>query len=261
MIHRLIVFAWVLDVFCASCDAQPVLDPPAPSQLAFSAAELDAYAERTFGDRLAVERDNGRLGCHEHCSRLSDIFQRLARAAGSVADAEPLHWQLAVGSNPRETAWALAGGRVYISEPFIDDYSLGDDELAFVLAHEMGHVLLQHENEALTVAAAFVPRAVSGSVDSMYAALDFDVGLSLKLRPELQAEEFEADRAGLLLAGAAGFDPNEMLKFLRKLADRSGDDRGLLAAHPSASERWHRALAVRYSAQVLRARSGSAATH
>jgi predicted Zn-dependent protease len=93
----------------------------------------------------------------------------------------------------------------------------------------------------------------------MYEALNFDFGLTLKLQPELQAEEFEADRAGMLLAGAAGFDPDEMLGFFRKLTDQFDDTGSVINTHPAAKERWRRALAVRYSAQVLRARSHAVA--
>jgi len=231
------------------------LEAPSPDQLTFSADEVDAHANQTFGNRIAIEAKNGELGCTKYCARLSDVFSRLKSAAPSVIDAKPVRWRLVVGSNPRETAWALAGGRLYISESFIDEYTLSDAELAFVLAHEMSHVLLQHENEELTVAAAFVPRAVSQSVDSMYEALDFDLGLTLKLQPELYGQEFEADRAGMLLAGAAGFKPQEMLEFFRKLSARDDADSSVIRTHPAAKERWRRALAVTYSAEVLRARN------
>jgi len=259
MVRNLLALALTFEALCTDCRAQPVLESPAPAQLAFAAAELDVYAEHTYRERIAVEENGGRMGCARHCERLTRIFAQLVRAAATVIDGPPLQWQLAVGSNPRETAWALAGGRLYISESFIDEFKLSDAELAFVLAHEMSHALLQHENEALTVAAALVPRAVSRTVDSMVGELDFDLGLSLKLGPEWLAEEFEADRAGLLLAGAAGFDPDQMLEFFRKLSGHDAQSTSLIRTHPAASERLQRALAVKSSAQVLRARSQAAA--
>lgn len=242
------------EVLCAECRAQLPLEAPSPRQLRFSAAELDTYAEMTFRKRLAVESKNGTLGCAQHCARLSSLFQRLTRAVPAVIDSSGVRWQLAIGSSSDEEAWALAGGRIYISERFVDDYDLNDAELAFVLAHEMGHVLLQHENEALTVAAAFVPLAVSESVDAIYAAIGSDIGLVLMLGPELQAQEFEADRAGLLLGGAAGFNPDAMCEFFRKLLIKEGRRESVTRTHPDVLERWRRVLAVRYSAEVLRER-------
>lgn len=248
-------FTLAVQALCAACWAQAVLEAPAPGQLSFRAADMDAYADRTFRDRIAHEVENGTIGCGKHCQRISETFARLAGAAGRIMEGEPLSWQLAVASNPREAAWSLAGGRVYISESFVDEYELSDAEIAFVLAHEMSHALLQHENQALSVAAAFLPRAAARRVDAVYEALDVDLGLVFKLQPEFQAEEFEADRAALLLGGAAGFDPDAMLEFLRKAADRSADVTTLIGTHPQSLERLRRALPVRYSAQVLRARS------
>ena len=248
----LLLSALLLGGFPFCTDASSVLQSPAPSQLAFSATELDAHSEQTWRTRLSEEARAKSLGCRRYCERIARIFARLATAASRIADAPSIHWQLAIGTSAREGAWALSGGRVYVSEALIDKYELTDDELAFVLGHEMGHALLQHENEALTVAAAFVPRAVSQSVSSMYAELDFDLGLVLKLQPELQAEEFEADHAGMLLGGAAGFDPDGMLHFLEALALDSNSTSPLISTHPQAAERYQRAIAVRYSAQVLR---------
>jgi predicted Zn-dependent protease len=165
-----------------------------------------------------------------------------------------MHWQLAIGTDPREDAWSLSGGRVYISEAFIEDNALGDAGIAFVLGHEMGHALLQHENEALTVAMALIPRGFSRSVENVYAELDFNLGLALKLQPELQAEEFEADRAGMLIGGAAGFDPDGLLSYLERLARESTGERPMLGTHPQAAERLVRARQFRGSAQVLRER-------
>lgn len=249
---------WQVAAICAlgvNCFAQPVLEHPAPGQVAFRPADLDAHADRTFQERIANDRQKGWTGCKRHCARLSRLVARLAEAARLLADAPPVSWQLAVSTNPSETAWSLAGGRMYISEAFIDDFRMTDTELAFVLGHEMSHSLLQHENESLTVAAEFAPRGESRTVDSMYEALGVDIGLVFDLQPEIRAEEFEADRAAMLLAGAAGFDPEMALGFLRKLAGRSSERNTLLDTHPEASERLRRAQAVRYSAEVLRARA------
>jgi predicted Zn-dependent protease len=232
--------------------AELVLQSPEPARLAFSAHELDVYAQRTWRDRLAHEATAGYLGCRRHCERISAVFARLTRAASRVAGVPALRWQLAIGTNPKEAAWALAGGRMYVSEAFIDEYSMNDDELAFVIGHEMAHALLQHENEALTVAAAFVPRAVAQSVQNLYDAMGADLGLMLKLQPELQAEEFEADRAGMLLAGTAGFDPEGALQFLSALARKDDHAQAIVTTHPQSSERYARAYAVKPSAQVLR---------
>ncbi len=90
---------------------------------------------------------------------------------------------------------ALMGNRIAVAKEFVDDSN--DDELGFVLAHEMGHVALGH-------------------LPQRYAALIADAGENVTRRTQLtrfakrewplyRREEFEADRFGLLLAAKAGF--------------------------------------------------------
>lgn len=232
--------------------ADLVLRAPEAGSLAFEATELDAHAEAAWRSRLEQDAAAGYSGCLHACERAADIFRRLVAASSRVPAPPGLRWQLAVSTNPAEGAWALAGGRVYISEALIDRYAMDDDQLAFVLAHEMSHALLQHENEALSAAAAFVPRAVAQSAQNLYDEMNADLGLLLKLEPELQAEEFEADRDGMLLAGAAGFDPAGALRFLDALGREEPRGGAIIQSHPPAAERLQRAAAVLRSAQVLR---------
>jgi len=238
---------WLLVLQCASAQdevAQRLRVPPG-SHLTFPAEALDRHAERTWLRRIAEEGNAGLLGCKRYCDRIAGVFERLEAAVARLVPPPRPAWQLAIGTNPREEAWSLSGGRLYVSEAFIDAYELTDAELALVLGHEMGHVLLQHENETLTIAAAFVPRGVSASVDSMYAALDFDLGLSLKLEPAWRAEELAADDAGMVIGAAAGFEPDAMLAFFEKLARADDEGGSVVSDHPSSAERLRRARSLR----------------
>jgi len=257
-LSRLIFF-----LLCAACAlraaAESPLDTPLPSQLAFPQQEINAHALQIWTEKLRQESERGLLGCRRHCEQIERVFSKLRSAADTVAETREMQWQLAVGTNPREDAWALAGGFVYISETFIDDFEMSDATLAFVLAHEMGHALLKHENQTLTVAAALLPRGVTRSVEDMYAQFDFDLGLVLKLQPEFQAEEFEADRAGMMIGCVAGYDGKEMLGFLERLAAQADSGaNGVLKTHPDAVERLARARAVEPSARRVRARIAGA---
>jgi len=251
---RWIAAALVLPMLAARAGDLAIIETPSPSQLAFPPAEVDAHSESTWQRKIEAERAAGTLGCRTQCERIEAILDRLIAAAARIADGPPMHWQLAVGRNPNDEAWALPGGRLYVSEAFVESEGLDDDELAFVLGHEMGHALLQHENAALTVASTLVPRGLRRSVANLYAELDFNLGLALRLQPEWQAAELEADRVGMLLGGAAGFDPDGMLRYLGREAARGDVQMPVIATHPQAQLRYARAQAYRSSAQVLRER-------
>jgi predicted Zn-dependent protease len=230
----------------AVTQASPWLEGPPASELAFPQTEIDAIAAQHWRARLQRDADAGLLGCRRHCARIGAVFERVVRAADDLLPALDRRWQLGVSVNPREEAWALPGGHVYISEAFIDAFEMDDAQLAFVLAHELGHVLLDHENQALTIAHALLPHGVTRTVSDMYAHFDYDLGLALKLTPELQTEEFEADRAAMLIGAIAGYPPAALLGFLQQLAERDGRPASaadVLGAggHPAPAQRLERA--------------------
>jgi predicted Zn-dependent protease len=248
--HWLMVVVLLVGSGVLPAAAQSLPDAPLPSQLAFDRDEVNAHARQTWDDKLRQEAAAGQLGCRHHCERIQRLFAQLADAAARVGGEHRMRWELAVGTNPREDAWALSGGLIYVSEAFIDAFAMDDAQLAFVLAHEMGHALLEHDNQALTLAQALLPHGVTRSVENLFAQVDYDLGLALNLQPELQAEEFEADRAGLMIACVAGHDGAAQLGFLEQLAADANDGRGsLLRTHPDAVERLARARAFLPSAQ------------
>jgi predicted Zn-dependent protease len=130
-------------------------------------------------------------------------------------------------------AYALPGGFVFITEPLLDLCAQDRDELAFLLGHEMGHVLRGHAKSQLT-ASTFL-HAVTARLS----------GAGLMLRQLLNKGysrelELEADREGARLAAAAGFDPCAGARALRRLARVSGGNAGLMeyfSSHPPIAER------------------------
>ena len=163
--------------------------------------------------------------------------QELVAAVGSkLADAvkdrrHEFHFSLVCAG--LSNAYALPGGFVFITEPLLDLCAQDRDELAFLLGHEMGHVLRGHARSQLT--ARTLLQAVTARLS----------GAGLMLRQLLNQGysrelELEADREGARLAAAAGFDPRAAARALRRLARASGDNAGLaeyFSSHPPMAER------------------------
>ena len=82
------------------------------------------------------------------------------------------------------------------------------ETLAFVLAHEMIHSILEDERQALTYAQLLLPRQIVRSVTDMYVEIELNASLLMAMEPVMQQGEYEADELGMLLASAAGFDPD-----------------------------------------------------
>ena len=133
----------------------------------------------------------------------------------------------------------MPNGRLAISEAFVDRHLQTDETLAFVLAHEMFHSILEHERQALTFAQLMLPRQIVRSVRDMYVEIDFNLSLLMAMEPVMQQGEYEADELGLLLASAAGFDPDRQIAFIEAQCRADAGRQPLVATHPPACERLH----------------------
>ena len=155
-----------------------------------------------------------------------------SRLADAVKDhSRKFHFSL-VRANV-SNAYALPGGFVFITEPLVDLCAQDPDELAFLLGHEMGHVIRGHARSQLT-ARTFL-NAVTARLS----------GAGLMLRQLLNQGysrdlELEADGEGARLAAAAGFDPRAAARALERLARGASGDAGLaeyFSSHPPLAER------------------------
>jgi Zn-dependent protease with chaperone function len=183
----------------------------------------------------------GQLGCSRYCERLQRLFARLVAVARVQTErSRTLPWSLTVVRLPDVAAMAMPDGQVVVSEAFVDDAIESDEALAFVLAHEMAHSILEHERQALTFARLLLPQRVQRSVRDMYVEMDFNLGLVKAMEPVMQQGEFEADELGLLLASVAGYAPERQLAFIEREVAQVARDPGptpLISTHPSAVAR------------------------
>jgi predicted Zn-dependent protease len=200
-------------------------------------AELRDKSAELLTQREAEARKANAFGCERFCAMLDETFARVLRVATYQVPGGAEHdWQLVVTRMRGDAAWALADGHLFISEDFISRNHLDADEVAFVLAHEIAHVVLGHEADMVDIVRRIVPFGVTASVSDIYATLDFDMGLLLRIAPLMSDMELEADRTGLMFAALAGIDPDRAIGFLRQLA--AGPPRESVAAtHPEDGQR------------------------
>lgn len=125
-------------------------------------------------------------------ARTQKIIDRLGNALARGP------WRVEVFSYPK-LDWpvmALMGNRILISREFVA--ASDDAELGFILAHEMGHVVLGHMTQRF---AALI--ADSGGTATTWKAAAHFAGRERSL---YQQEEYEADKFGFALEAKAGFD-------------------------------------------------------
>jgi len=192
-------------------------------------------------ESLRAERDYGRECAREFARQFSgdasSADQQLVSAVGArlahAVNDPRREFCFQVAPSPTWNAYALPGGFVFITPPLLDLCGHDRDETAFLLAHEMGHVLRGHAKDQMT--AATLLHAVTARLPGAGQMLRQMVGKGYSRELEL-----EADREAVRLAAAAGFDPRAALRALRRLAPVSPGNSGLaeyLSTHPPWSER------------------------
>ncbi|HEY4067866.1 MAG TPA: M48 family metalloprotease [Burkholderiaceae bacterium] len=201
--------------------------------LAWSSAEVSDAGDGALRTVLDKAGRRDALGCRALCGRIERVWLQLLAV---LPPAQSSGLQLHVVRLDDEDAFAVPSGDVLLSENFIQARELDNAQLAFVLAHELSHVLLQHERQTLTAALSLLPRAVPRSVQDVYVELEFNHRLLKALEPVYQQAEFEADETGLQLAALAGFSPDAQLEFL--VGQAHEPDRELIVrTHGSAAAR------------------------
>ncbi|MFA7677753.1 MAG: M48 family metalloprotease [Candidatus Omnitrophota bacterium] len=114
-------------------------------------------------------------------------------------------------------AFCIPGGYVYIFKGLLD--MVNDDELAFVLAHETGHIVSRHHIKQLQAAMGY--NLIMAASAGAKADPEFTSGLSFALAQMLTAysreDEFNADELAIKYCELAGFDPQAGLEVLEKL--------------------------------------------
>jgi Zn-dependent protease with chaperone function len=139
-------------------------------------------------------------------------------------------------------ALALPGGPVFVSWPLLEMCQWQRDEIAFVLGHEMAHIVRRHTFNRIVkdAAIALLLRQFSGRQAA--SAWLSKAGRQLLSRAYSRDDELEADVFAVALVGTAGGDALAGGRLLAKLAQgTSGQSFGIageyLVTHPSLIER------------------------
>jgi len=161
--------------------------------------------------------------------------------AGNVKE-KKLPFIVRVTAEREPNALALPGGPVFVSWALLEICQGQRDEIAFVLGHEMAHIVRQHTLNRIVKDAALslLLRQASG----MHAASAWlsKAGRQMLGRAFSREDELEADVFAVALVGTAGGDALAGERLLEKLAQvTSGQNVGIagdyLATHPPLIER------------------------
>lgn len=143
-------------------------------------------------------------------------------------------------------AFAAPGGRVVLFRGLIDRAE-SPEEVAGVLAHEIGHVVTRDPTVGVlrTAGTAGILGLMVGDVLGAGVLVGVtELMLNADYRREVEAR---ADRTAYAILADAGLPTDPFAGFFRRLADRHGDTRGVLryfSSHPALEDRARAAAAA-----------------
>lgn len=170
--------------------------------------------------------------------RLDKIGQKVAIAS----DRNELDYHFFIIENEDLNAFALPGGFIYVHSAVLNNAN--DNEIACVLAHEIGHVAARHSVKRLQVALGY--QIVLGLALRNASSLDLNRALNVVFNVVSlgfsRNDERLADRLAVKYSYKAGYKPEAMISFFNKLkaqAQQKGQGYNLvfLSSHPPIDER------------------------
>ena len=204
-----------------------------------SQPELDQMGVQEFAKLKAQkpQTQNPRERAYVSCV-VGDLVQQLP------PQWQRYNWETAVFVDPEPNAFALPGAKVGVNTG-IFKVARDQDELATVIAHEIGHVISNHHNERITrtqtaqggLMVAQVLAAMAGINPDAVGQLGGTAAQLVLLRFSRE-QESEADVVGQQLMARAGFDPRKAVNLWQNMiAAGSARPPQWLSTHPDPQAR------------------------
>lgn len=197
-----------------------------------SEVALGRNMDRDIQKRLKILRDP------QMQYRLNNIGSKVV----TFSDRGDLNYYFSIVKDKDLNAFAIPGGFVYVNSGLMDIST--DDELACVLAHEIGHIAARHSVKKLQANLGYqiIMGIVLGAGGGRSMTRAINIVFNLVSLGYSRQDESLADRLAVKYAIKAGFNPYAMLTFFEKLkkeAERKGPNFKLvfLSSHPPIEER------------------------
>ncbi|MBE9214650.1 M48 family metalloprotease [Plectonema cf. radiosum LEGE 06105] len=168
-------------------------------------------------------------------SQINNYITRIGKRLEAQNTRKNIPYTFQVVRDDSINAFATTGGYVYINTGLIKAAD-NEAELASVIAHEIGHIEGEHVIEQMKKTAIARGLATAAGVEnSKLVQLGVELGYR---RPNSRGAEKEADQIGLRLLTDAGYAPQAMVSFMRKLESKGrGSVPTFLSTHPSPGNR------------------------
>ena len=194
---------------------------------------LSDEEENSIGIELEKQISQDLRIVKERKFNLKKIFNNMMRHV----DRTNINYGYKVVETDEVNAYAIAGGRMFFNTGLLD-FLETEDEIAFVMAHEIAHNELRHCIKRVQYA------AIASSIDPSFGEI-VQLAYGIYSMPFTKYDEYEADELGVWLMKKAGYDKQGAVDFFTKLEELEKeygiDERDavndFISSHPTARDR------------------------
>lgn len=174
---------------------------------------------------------------------LQKYVNSVGRWIASQSERPNLPWRFAVIDSEDINAFAAPGGYIMITKGLYRKLN-NEAQLAGVLGHEIGHVVMKHQlkvlqkQQLLNIGAGFLNDKYAK--DNKLISKAIGTGAEISARSLDKSAEYEADRLGLSYATRSGYEPYGLPEVLQALSLANKNDGSvalLFKTHPHPDER------------------------
>ena len=168
--------------------------------------------------------------------QISEIFKRIK----SITSRTKIKYEFKILESDDFNAFAIAGGKTFIFTKLIKELD-NQDELAFLIAHEIAHNELKHCIKKIQY------YVTTQKINPLLANV-VQIAYNVYSTPFSQDQEYAADDLGVKLMIKAGFKKDGAISFFSKLAkieqkykvDKRDALNDFISSHPTADKRKER---------------------
>ncbi len=161
-------------------------------------------------------------------------------------------WEVHLVNSDIANACCFPGGKIIVYKGILSAME-NDNDLAFVLGHEISHALLDHSRTSASIEQS--KNTVTSASWFGTFALDLmglgEVGNAARMainaadmgshffltQPWGRDHELEADKLGLIISYLAGYDVTQIPEFWEKFSSQNANELDFFSTHPSDSKR------------------------
>lgn len=244
MFRYLFIFATIVTSFgLISCEDTNVTVMTGAVQDAVTAITLTGTQVKNLAKQAAQASDKS----HRIAASDSPYAKRLSRLVETHSFRDGNEFNFQVYLTQQVNAFAMADGSVRIYSGLMD--LMNNEELLFVIGHEMGHVVNNHSKKKvlLTYASSALRKGLASQNNELGQIAQSVVGAfaeQLTKAQFSQHEEREADDYGSAFVIEQGYQIGGAVSALKKLALIAKNKHTFLSSHPNPQSRAERLISL-----------------